>query len=88
MNPTLGSDGPALSRLGLGCMSMTGSYGATDPHEAAATVLEALDSGVIMFDTGDFYGDGANEELPGRTLADDGTTPCTRAARNDVRALR
>ncbi len=69
MNLTLGPDGPALSRLGLGCMSMTGSYGPTDPHEAAATVLEALDSGIIMFDTGDFYGDGANEELLGRILA-------------------
>ncbi|MFI0901029.1 aldo/keto reductase [Streptomyces sp. NPDC020983] len=69
MHPTLGPDGPTFSRLGLGCMSMTGIYGATDPHEAAATVLEALDSGVTLFDTGDFYGDGANEELLGRTLA-------------------
>ncbi|EME99958.1 aldo/keto reductase [Streptomyces mobaraensis NBRC 13819 = DSM 40847] len=48
---------------------MTGIYGPTDPREAAATLLEALDSGVIMFDTGDFYGDGANEILLGRTLA-------------------
>ncbi|MEV5711894.1 aldo/keto reductase [Actinoallomurus sp. NPDC052274] len=66
---TLGADGPAVSRLGLGCMSMTGSYGPADPHEAAATLLEAFDSGVTMFDTGDFYGDGANEELVGQTLA-------------------
>ncbi|BDM69816.1 oxidoreductase [Streptomyces nigrescens] len=69
MHPTLGPDGPAVSRLGLGCMSMTGTYGPADPHEAAATLLEALDSGVTMFDTGDFYSDGANEELLGRTLA-------------------
>ncbi|GAA2314069.1 aldo/keto reductase [Nonomuraea roseoviolacea subsp. roseoviolacea] len=69
MRPTFGPDGPALSRLGLGCMSMTGIYGPADPQEAAATLLEALDSGVTMFDTGDFYGDGANEELLGRTLA-------------------
>lgn len=69
MHPTLGPDGPAVSRLGLGCMSMTGYYGPTDPHEAAATLLEALDSGVTVFDTGDFYDDGANEELLGRTLA-------------------
>ncbi|MER7987848.1 aldo/keto reductase [Streptomyces noursei] len=69
MHPTLGPDGPAVSRLGLGCMSMTGTYGPTDPHEAAATLLEALDSGVTMFDSGDFYGDGTNEELLGRTLA-------------------
>ncbi|YCK38080.1 aldo/keto reductase [Actinomadura sp. ATCC 39365] len=66
---TLGPDGPAVSRLGLGCMSMTGTYGPADPHEASATLLEALDSGVTMFDTGDFYGDGANEELLGQTLA-------------------
>ncbi|OIJ87278.1 aldo/keto reductase [Streptomyces sp. MUSC 14] len=66
---TLGPGGPAVSRLGLGCMSMTGSYGPADPHEAAATLLEALDRGVTMFDTGDFYGDGANEELLGQTLA-------------------
>ncbi|WP_030410580.1 aldo/keto reductase [Streptomyces sp. NRRL S-1448] len=65
----LGQDGPAVSRLGLGCMSMAGSYGTADPHEAAATLLEALDSGVTLFDTGDFYGDGANEELLGQTLA-------------------
>ncbi|MYT32975.1 MULTISPECIES: aldo/keto reductase [unclassified Streptomyces] len=69
MHPTLGPNGPAVSRLGLGCMSMAGTYGPADPQEAAATVLEALDSGVTMFDTGDFYGDGANEELLGRTLA-------------------
>ncbi|MEU5129733.1 aldo/keto reductase [Streptomyces mobaraensis] len=69
MHRTLGPNGPAISRLGLGCMSMTGIYGPTDPREAAATLLEALDSGVIMFDTGDFYGDGANEILLGRTLA-------------------
>ncbi|MEU3374102.1 aldo/keto reductase [Streptomyces sp. NPDC006660] len=67
--PTLGPDGPAVSRLGLGCMSMTGIYSPADPHEAAATLLEALDSGVTLFDTGDFYGDGANEELLGQTLA-------------------
>ncbi|MFE3262578.1 aldo/keto reductase [Nocardia sp. NPDC059091] len=61
--------GPTVSRLGLGCMSMTGSYGPADPYEAAATLLEALDSGITLFDTGDFYGNGANEELLGLTLA-------------------
>lgn len=68
MNPTPRSDSP-ICRLGLGCMSMTGSYGHADPQEAAATLLEAADSGITLFDTGDFYGDGANEELLGRTLA-------------------
>ncbi|MFH9821416.1 hypothetical protein [Streptomyces sp. NPDC017230] len=57
MHPTLGPDGPAVSRLGLGLglgrMSMTGTYGPAGPHEAAATVLEALDSDVTMIDTGD-----------------------------------
>ncbi|GAA1828869.1 aldo/keto reductase [Actinomadura chokoriensis] len=66
---TLGTGGPDVSRLGLGCMSMTGAYGPADPQEAAATLLEALDSGVTLVDTGDFYGDGANEELLGRVLA-------------------
>ncbi|WP_218670974.1 aldo/keto reductase [Microbispora sp. GKU 823] len=61
--------GPEVSRLGLGCISMTGTYGPADPHEAAATLLEALGSGVTLFDTGDFYGGGANEELLGQTLA-------------------
>lgn len=46
MLSTLGRESPAVSRLGLGCMSMTGLYGPTDPDEAAATLLEALDSGV------------------------------------------
>jgi aryl-alcohol dehydrogenase-like predicted oxidoreductase len=72
MNLTHGPDVPPLSRLGLGCMSMTGTYGTygtADPQEAAATLLEALESGITMFDTGDFYGDGANEELLGQTLA-------------------
>jgi aryl-alcohol dehydrogenase-like predicted oxidoreductase len=66
---TLGPGGPGVSRLGLGCMSMTGIYGPADPREAAATLLEALDSGVTLFDTGDFYGDGTNEELLGLTFA-------------------
>ncbi|MFF4339308.1 aldo/keto reductase [Kitasatospora sp. NPDC001540] len=61
--------GVPLPRLGLGCMSMAGSYGAVDGREAAATLLAALDAGVTLFDTGDFYGDGANEELLGRVLA-------------------
>lgn len=66
---TSGPVGPRITRIGLGCMSMTGSYGPADPREAAATLLEAVDSGVRLFDTGDFYGDGANEELLGRTLS-------------------
>ncbi|MFI0151545.1 aldo/keto reductase [Streptomyces lydicus] len=55
MHPTLGPGGPVVSRLGLGCMSMTGSYSPADPHEAAATLLQALDCGVTLFDTGDVH---------------------------------
>jgi len=57
--------GPGLrvGRLGLGCMSMTGAYGAADRAEAVATVRRALDLGVDLLDTADVYGLGANEEL-------------------------
>ncbi|SFQ05956.1 Predicted oxidoreductase [Amycolatopsis rubida] len=65
----LGTTGPVVSRLGLGCMSMAGSYGSADPEEARATLAAALDGGITLFDTGDFYGDGANEELLGSALA-------------------
>lgn len=69
MSTSVGPVGSGIARLGLGCMSMTGSYGAADPQEAATTLLAAVDAGVRLFDTGDFYGDGANEELLGRTLS-------------------
>jgi aryl-alcohol dehydrogenase-like predicted oxidoreductase len=61
---TLGTTGPSVSALGLGAMGMSGdAYGATDRAEAVATVHAALDAGVTLVDTGDFYGMGHNELL-------------------------
>jgi aryl-alcohol dehydrogenase-like predicted oxidoreductase len=56
--------------LALGCMGMSGMYGATDDNESIATIHAALDAGVTLLDTGDFYGAGHNEMLIGRALAD------------------
>lgn len=61
---TLGSDGPRVSALGLGCMGMSDDvYGGADRAESIATVHAALDAGVTLLDTGDFYGMGHNELL-------------------------
>jgi aryl-alcohol dehydrogenase-like predicted oxidoreductase len=59
----LGSSGPWVSALGLGCMGMSGAYGPADDAESIATVHAALDAGVALIDTGDFYGMGHNELL-------------------------
>jgi aryl-alcohol dehydrogenase-like predicted oxidoreductase len=59
----LGSAGPWVSALGLGCMGMSGSYGPADDAESIATVHAALDAGITLIDTGDFYGMGGNELL-------------------------
>ncbi|MEJ1931330.1 aldo/keto reductase [Nostoc sp. NIES-2111] len=56
------------SRLALGCMAMSGMYGASDESESLATIDAALDAGITLFDTGDFYGMGHNELLLGRAL--------------------
>ncbi|MEU4314080.1 aldo/keto reductase [Nocardia sp. NPDC024068] len=66
----LGSTGPTVGRVGLGGMSMSGSYGPADESESIATVHAALDAGTRLIDTGDFYGMGHNELLIGRALAD------------------
>ncbi|MEV4542385.1 aldo/keto reductase [Micromonospora echinaurantiaca] len=60
---TLGTTGPTVSRLGLGLMGMSDLYGAADEAESIATVHAALDAGVTLLDTGDFYGMGHNEML-------------------------
>jgi aryl-alcohol dehydrogenase-like predicted oxidoreductase len=60
---TLGTTGPVVSALGLGCMGMSGAYGASDDAESIATIHAALDAGVTLLDTGDFYGMGLNELL-------------------------
>jgi aryl-alcohol dehydrogenase-like predicted oxidoreductase len=64
----LGASGPSLNPLGLGCMSLSGIYGSV-PEEAGIKVIHsALDQGINMFNTGDFYGIGHNELLLGRAL--------------------
>ncbi|WP_434047813.1 MULTISPECIES: aldo/keto reductase [Sorangium] len=65
----LGSTGPEVFRLGLGCMGMSGMYGATDDAESVRTIQAAIDLGVTLLDTGDFYGMGHNELLVGRAIA-------------------
>jgi aryl-alcohol dehydrogenase-like predicted oxidoreductase len=60
---TLGAGGPLVSRLGLGLMGMSGIYGAADEAESIATIHAALESGITLLDTGDFYGMGHNEML-------------------------
>jgi len=64
----LGRTGPEVSRIGLGCMAMSGAYGPADRNEAVATIHAALDAGVTLLDTGDFYGMGHNEMLIAEAL--------------------
>src|SRR3978361_78588 len=64
----LGTTGPAVSALGLGCMGMSGMYGPADRAESIATIHAALDAGINLLDTGDFYGMGHNEMLIGEAL--------------------
>ncbi|MER7703540.1 aldo/keto reductase [Kitasatospora sp. NPDC097605] len=59
----LGAAGPTASALGLGCMGMSDLYGPADEAESIATVHAALDAGITLLDTGDFYGMGHNELL-------------------------
>lgn len=65
---TLGTKGPKVSAFGLGAMGMSGMYGPADRTESIATIHAALDAGVTMIDTGDFYGMGHNEILIGEAL--------------------
>ncbi len=65
----LGTAGPQVSAFGLGCMAMSGMYGPADRAESLATLWAALDVGVTLLDTGDFYGMGHNEMLIGAALA-------------------
>lgn len=68
----LGKTGPSVFPIALGCMGMgAGSpYGEGDEAESIATIHAAIDRGVSLFDTGDFYGMGSNEMLVGRAIED------------------
>jgi aryl-alcohol dehydrogenase-like predicted oxidoreductase len=65
---TLGTTGPAVSEIGLGCMGMSDLYGPADRGESIATIHAALDAGINLLDTGDFYGMGHNELLIAEAL--------------------
>lgn len=64
----LGRSGPKVSAFGLGCMGMSALYGPVDRSESIATLHQALDAGVNLLDTGDFYGMGHNELLIAEAL--------------------
>jgi pyridoxine 4-dehydrogenase len=65
----LGTAGPRVSQLGLGCMGMSDLYGPADRGESIATIHAALEAGITLLDTGDFYGMGHNELLIREALA-------------------
>jgi aryl-alcohol dehydrogenase-like predicted oxidoreductase len=66
----LGSTGPSVFPLALGCMGMSDLYGPADERESTATIHAALDAGLTLLDTGDYYAMGANELLIGRAIRD------------------
>lgn len=66
----LGSQGLEVSALGLGCMGMSEFYSGRNEEEAIATIHHALDLGVTLLDTADMYGQGDNERLVGKAIAD------------------
>ncbi|MFF4977414.1 aldo/keto reductase [Streptomyces sp. NPDC001083] len=82
---TLGSQGPAVSEQGLGCMGMTFAYGPADEQEALRTAHRALELGVNLLDTADFYGPHSNEEFVARVIAGrrDGVVVCSKVG-NEV----
>src|SRR4029079_12007131 len=69
---TLGSEGPQVGAIGLGCMGMTHAYDLDTPRDEAqsiAVIHQALDLGMDLIDTADVYGPHTNEDLVGRALA-------------------
>lgn len=65
----LGRGGPLLSPLGFGCMGLVGWYGTRDDEEARATLLAAIERGIVHLDTASSYQNGANERFVGQTVA-------------------
>ncbi len=65
---TFGTTGHRVSRLGLGCMSMSGCYGAQDDAECIRTLHRAFERGINLLDTSHSYGEGHNQELIGRAI--------------------
>src|SRR6204780_1240372 len=65
---SLGSSGIQTSAIGLGCMSLSGVYGASNDEEGIALIREALDRGITLLDNSDAYGTGQNEELVGKAI--------------------
>ncbi len=65
----LGTNGPAVSAIGLGAMSFAGVYGGADDAESAATLARALEIGITFVDTTNIYGSGRSEEVVGRAIA-------------------
>jgi aryl-alcohol dehydrogenase-like predicted oxidoreductase len=64
----LGSSGMQATAIGLGCMSLSGTYGTSNDEEGLAVIREALDRGITLLDTSDAYGNGHNEELVGKAI--------------------
>jgi aryl-alcohol dehydrogenase-like predicted oxidoreductase len=64
----LGASGIEVSAIGLGCMSLSGTYGPSNDAQGLAVIEAALDSGVTLLDTSDMYGMGHNEELIAKVL--------------------
>ena len=68
MNRKLGTNGPLVSAVGLGCMGMSGAYGQSDDKESIKTIERALELGHNFLDTADYYRHGHNEELIGQAI--------------------